>query len=185
MVCTLPATWELTAWLSTDVLAEVITDRPGPTTRCTRYGYMSVPWLAMAAENIASCSGVTASLYWPMAENAVSDLSFCGTGGITLGTTGSGIDSGLFMANWLAYWRRVGAPRLMPRLPNAELQDIQNAWMIGGFPLPQISPPSLTNWCPFGKCSGDGAWTRAFVSFTRPVEKAAELVTILNEDPGG
>src|SRR5215469_2567702 len=145
MACTLAATCGETAWLSMDVFAEVITDRPGPTTRCTRYGYISVPWLAIAAENIASCSGVTASLYCPMAAKAVSDLSFCGTGGSTLGTTGSGIDSGLFRPNWPAYCRSVGAPSCIPRLPNAELQDIQNAWMIGGFPSPQISPPSLTS----------------------------------------
>ena len=63
---------------------------------------MSVPWSATAAENIASCSGVTASLNCPMADNAVSDGSVQpGTLGITLGTTGSGIDSGLFIPNWL------------------------------------------------------------------------------------
>src|SRR5215469_1183895 len=185
MACRLVATPGLIAWLSTWVLAESITDRPCPTTRCTRYGYMSLPPFATAAENIASWSGVTWSLYCPMAENAVSDLSFSGTGGITLGTTGSGIDRGLFMPNWLAYWRRVGAPSCIPRLPNAELQDIQNAWMIGGLPSPQISPPSLTSVCPFGSWSGDGAWTSEFVFFTRPVEKAAELVTTLNEEPGG
>src|SRR5215469_9767564 len=105
---------------------------------------------------MASWSGVTASLYCPIAVNAVSDLSFSGTGGTTLGTTGSGIDSGLFMPNWPAYWRRVGAPSCIPRLPNAELQDIQNAWMIGGFPSPQISPPSLTSTWVFGSGSGDG-----------------------------
>src|SRR5215469_5934919 len=146
---------------------------------------MSLPWLAIAAANIASCSGVTASLYCPMAAKAVSDLSFCGTGGSTLGTTGSGIDSGLFRPNWPAYCRSVGAPSCIPRLPNAELHDIQNAWMIGGFPSPQISPPSLTSTWPFGSGSGDGAWIRVFVFWTRPVEKAAELVTILNEEPGG
>ena len=35
-----------------------------------------------------------------MAENAVSDGSVL-TSGSTLGTTGSGMDSGLFMPNWL------------------------------------------------------------------------------------
>src|SRR5262245_57384594 len=92
MLCRLPATCELTAWLSTEGLACLITDRPGPTTRCTRYGYMSVPLLATAAENIASWNGVTASLYCPMAVNAVSDLSVQpGPSGTTLGTTGSGM----------------------------------------------------------------------------------------------
>ena len=45
----------------------------------TRYGVISLPPLAIAAANIASCSGVTVSLYCPMAENAVR----AGLGGMT------------------------------------------------------------------------------------------------------
>ena len=44
----------------------------------TRYGLISVPPLAMAAANMASCSGVTVSLNWPIAESAVSDRSLSG-----------------------------------------------------------------------------------------------------------
>ena len=55
-----------------------------------------------AAENSASCSGVTASLNWPIAVNAVSDGSVQPfTSGSTLGTTGSGMDSRLFIPNRL------------------------------------------------------------------------------------
>src|SRR5215469_15702055 len=91
-----------TAWLSVLGLALVITDRPGPTTCCTRYGYIRVPWFAMAAENMASWNGLTASLNCPIAEKAVSDGSVQPlTSGSTLGTTGTGIDSFLFMPNKL------------------------------------------------------------------------------------
>ena len=41
-------------------------------TCCTRSGFISVPPLATAAANMASCSGVTVSLNWPIAEKAVS-----------------------------------------------------------------------------------------------------------------
>ena len=148
---------------------------------------MSEPWLAMAAEKRASWSGVTSSLNCPIAVMAVNDGSVQpDTSGSTLGTTGSGIDNGLFMPNWLEYWRSSGAVTLMPRAPNAVLQDCQNAWMIGGCPSPQVSPPSLTRWLvPLGSVSTGGAGTGVCGLATLPSENAAELVTILKDEPGG
>src|SRR5271165_1278465 len=72
IICfTLLATVELTAWLSVEGWVDWTTDKSEAVTCWMRYGFISVPPLAMAAENIASCSGVTVSLNWPMAENAV------------------------------------------------------------------------------------------------------------------
>src|SRR5215469_3747856 len=57
--------------------------------------------------------------------------------------------------------------------------------MICGFPFPQTSPPSLIRWCPLGSVSTVGAGTRLLVLATLCVLNAAELVTTLNDDPGG
>src|SRR3981081_1877639 len=83
------ATCAFTAWDSGDGLVLWIVLRSGAWTDCTRYGFISVPWLAIAAASMASCSGVTSSLSWPIAVYAVSDLSV--TRGMTLGETGIGI----------------------------------------------------------------------------------------------
>src|SRR5215472_12927004 len=57
--------------------------------------------------------------------------------------------------------------------------------MIGGWPSPQSSPPSLLSWCPLGRFSGCGAFTVVLVFATLPVENAPALVTTLNDEPGG
>src|SRR5258708_29155753 len=73
----------------------------------------------------------------------------------------------------------------MPIWPNAVLHESQNASMTCGWPLPQIWPLSLLSWWPLGRVNGCGAFTVAFGPATLPVENAAELVTSLNDDPGG
>src|SRR6266516_2447391 len=65
------ATRELITCRSTAGRACRITAWPGARTWEIRYGRSSVPLLAMAAASMASCSGVTVSLNWPMAESAV------------------------------------------------------------------------------------------------------------------
>ncbi len=62
------ATVEETGWLSTAAGVVCTVVRSLAVICWTRYGFISVPPLAMAAANMASCSGVTVSLYWPMAE---------------------------------------------------------------------------------------------------------------------
>src|SRR6202034_4127342 len=61
-----------TGWLSWTGLVASTVLRSLAVTCLTRYGVISLPPLAMVAANMASCSGVTVSLYCPMAENAVS-----------------------------------------------------------------------------------------------------------------
>ncbi len=69
--------------------------------------------------------------------------------------------------------------------PNAVLQDSQKAWMIGGWPSPQGSLSSLIRKWPLPSDRLVGAGTWLFVFATAPVENAAELVMILNVEPGG
>src|SRR3984893_11691761 len=117
---------------------------------------------------MASCSGVTASLSWPIAVYAVSDGSV--TRGTTLGETGIGIVRlELFQPNLAAEFFRVAPPSLMPIWPNAVLHESQNAWMTGGCPLPHSSPASLLSWCPLGRVSGCGAVTVALRIASLPV----------------
>src|SRR5487761_975501 len=73
IICpTLLATLGDTAWFSITGAVLFTVLRSLATTDWTRYGDISLPPLAIAAENIASCIAVTVSLNWPMAENAVS-----------------------------------------------------------------------------------------------------------------
>src|ERR1700733_19242 len=145
---------------------------------------MTLPWFAIAAASRASCSGVTWSSSWPIEEIAVSDWS--GILGITLGETCIGIvrfES--FQPNLLAWLCSPGPPTFMPMFANAVLQDSRNAWMTWGWPPKQVSAASLLSVLPLGSVSGCGAAMVACGPATLPVENPAELVMILNEEPGG
>src|SRR5580658_2854101 len=83
------ATDALTGVDSTDGVVLLIVVRSGACTDSSRYGRISTPLLAIAAASIASCSGVTVSLYCPIAVMPVSDAS--GTVLRLLGDTGIGI----------------------------------------------------------------------------------------------
>src|SRR6266568_5515614 len=85
----LPATCGVVTCDSTDGLVFWMVVKSGACTCCTRYGGISLPWLAIAAASMASCRGVTSSSSWPIAVYAVSDLSVIS--GTTLGETFSGI----------------------------------------------------------------------------------------------
>src|ERR1700691_1836461 len=144
---------------------------------------MSVPWLAIAAASMASCSGVAWSSSWPIELIAVNDGSVIL--GITLGETGIGIVRfASFQPNLLAWLCRAGPPTFMPMFANAVLQDSRKAWMTCGLPPKQVSSPSLLRRLPLGSRSGCGAETVACGLATLPVENPAEPVMILNEEPG-
>src|SRR5215475_2785514 len=125
---TYPATCAETGSLNTRGEAFWIVARPGAMTCCTRYGYISLPPFAMAAENIASCRGDISSLNWPMAENAVKDGSVQpGPAGNEPGVTWNGMLNVLFTPNNSAWLRSAGALSRMPSLAKAVLQDSANA----------------------------------------------------------
>src|SRR5580698_8302796 len=146
---------------------------------------MSLPLLAMAAANIASCSGDTSSLNCPIADIAVYDLSLSGTAGNEPGVTGNGMFSVLFTPNCSAMFLSTGAVSRMPSLAKAVLQDSRKASLMGGLPLAQGSSPSLCSKLPFGRVRTVGAGMVVLGLATRPLVNAAEPVTILKDEPGG
>src|SRR5580693_6763856 len=133
----------LTGWLSTDGVVELTTARSDAVTCWIRYGFISVPLLAIAAANIASCSGVTVSLNWPMAEYAV--VARLGGRSYWLGEV---VTPGMFRLVFMPYASamRFSAPplRSRPMLPNVVSQDCENAHTSVVLPLapaePQTSP---------------------------------------------
>src|ERR1700733_147892 len=110
------------------------------------YGRISLPLLAIVADSMASCSGVTVSSFWPMADMAAKDNA--GSSGNLLATTGRGMV-------------RFGSLN-----PHAS-------------PLLLIS---LVLLC--GRVRLVGAST-SVLGEALPWLNRAELVTILNVDPGG
>ena len=141
----------------------------------------------MAAENMASCSGVTVSSFWPIADSAVVALS--GSSGKLLCATGVGIFRfGSFIPYFSAMLFSVAEPSCMPMLAKAVLQDSVNAVMIVALLLPRVpqtSPSLLIRWAVLcGSCRLTGASTTVF-GLELPCENAAELVTILKVEPGG
>jgi hypothetical protein len=90
----------------------------------TRYGFMTVPLLAMAALTIAICSGVTRTSYCPMAACAA-----CGalSGGTVLEVTRIGTLRESPKPNLAACARSASPPRVSPSQPNAVLQEISRA----------------------------------------------------------
>src|SRR5215468_447601 len=191
IICfTLLATAGLTDWLNTDDWVDWTTARSEAVTCWIRYGFISVPLLAIAAENIASCSGVTVSLYWPMAENAVS-ARLGGTRYWLGATVTPGISRlALFIPNLSAMFFSAPPPRFMPSLPNVVSQDCENAWMIVVWPLasalPHSSPLSLCSLLTVcGSVSTCGESTMLFVVRLMSWVNHEALVTILNVEPGG
>src|SRR6201997_572682 len=191
IICfTLLATAGLTAWLNCFGWVESTTDRSEAVTCWIRYGVISVPPLAIAAENIASCSGVTVSLNWPIAENAVSGR----LGGVTywLGAT---VTPGMprlasFMPNASAWFFSAPPPSCMPRLPNVVSQDCENAHRIVVWPVaPALPHTSLLSLCSLlvvcGSDSTCGESTMLFGLRVASCANHAELVTILKVEPGG
>ena len=69
---TLLATAGETAWFNTEGAVFCTVLRSLATMPCTTYGFISLPPLAIAAENMASCIAVAVSLNCPIAEYAVS-----------------------------------------------------------------------------------------------------------------
>src|SRR5215469_8426034 len=127
IICfTLLATAGLTGRLNTDDWVDCTTARSEAVTCWIRYGFISVPLLAIAAENSASCSGVTVSLYWPMAENAV--VARLGGSRYWLGAT---VRPGMFRSVSMPYRSAVlfsaPPPMSMPSLPKVVSQDCENA----------------------------------------------------------
>ena len=108
--------------------------------------------------------------------------------GTTLAATGSGtLRLGLFNPNRLAYLTQRRARRAScPRLPKAVLQDSQERLddrrvaVAAGLVVVVDQDVAVAQ-----RQARSGPGTVAFVPATRPVEKAAELVMILNVEPGG
>src|SRR5665647_234094 len=149
----------------------------------TRYGFMTVPLLAMAALTIAICRGVTRTSYWPMAACAV-----CGalSGGTTLGVTLIGTRRESPKPNLAACARRASPPRLSPSQPNAVLQEISRACVR----VVLLFVPH-GRWSSVGKLMVDRG--RSSVagpgildsSVNLPEDSAAAAVTSLKVEPGG
>src|SRR5215469_6426868 len=190
IICfTLLATAGLTGRLNTDDWVDWTTARSEAVTCWIRYGFISVPLLAMAAENIASCSGVTVSLYWPMAEYAVS-ARLGGTRYWLGATVTPGISRLVFMPNLSVMVFSAPPPRFMPSLPNVVSHDCENAQRIVVWPLapalPHTSPLSLCSLLTVcGSVSTCGESTMLFVVRLMSWVNHAALVTILNVEPGG
>src|SRR6476646_10802225 len=153
-----------------------------------RYGFISTPSLATVAANIASCSGVTVVSCCPIASKAVNDLSFSAVklDSATF-TPAMSAALGLFRPKFVAIDLIVLPPRSMPSCANGVLQDWANAKITGVWPdpSPHCSLLSLLSRFPLGRWSGCGE--AIFWSGFR-VESwlyQAELVTILNVEPGG
>src|SRR5690242_5012140 len=75
----------------------------------------------------------------------------------------------------------------MPIFANGVLHDWANAmstWVLPE-PLPHCSPLSLLSGLPFGRISGCGESTTVLVFLVESWVYQAELVTILNVEPGG
>src|SRR5215468_27791 len=108
-----------------------------------------VPPLAIAAATIASCSGVSVSLNWPIDDNAICAGSV--RAGYALALTGSGIVSFELLKPYaLAMLCSAEPPTVTPSLANAVLQDTVRANWMGGCPLPQGAPASFARvlWLP-------------------------------------
>src|ERR1700753_787131 len=81
----------------------------------------------------------------------------------------------------------VEPPTCMPSSANGVLQDWANASITGvlGAPVPQISPSSLLRVLPLGRVSGCGEATATSGVLDELWSYQAEVVTILNVEPGG
>src|SRR6516165_9164847 len=94
----------------------------------------------------------------------------------------------LFMPKSSAKLLSAGAPRVMPRLPKVVSQDCANAvsrlaWPL---PLPHTSPSLLVRMCVVcGSFSCVGELTLVCGVLAGFLVRYAELVTILNVEPGG
>ncbi len=151
----------------------------------TRYGVITVPWLAMPATSIAICSGVARTSYWPIADCAVSG-GFRSRGN-TLGATGIGTFSRVSNPNASACLRIAASPSFIPIAPNVVLHDRCSAWVIVVWLLPGVQVPlkSLGNEmlvCGSGRVAGPGTGE---VGVYCPELNAAAAVTNLNVEPGG
>src|SRR6201996_6814416 len=136
---------------------------------------------------MASCSGVTVSSFWPMADMAGKDCP--SSSGKLLATTGSGmVRSGLLKPYFSASAFSAAEPSCMPMLANAVLHDSVNAVSMVAVPLPivpQASPSlliSLVLLC--GRVRLVGASTTELGELL-PWPNRVELVMILKVDPGG
>ena len=138
----------------------------------------------MAAAIIATCSGVTRTSYWPIADCAVcGGLSWAGT---VLGVTGMGTVRDRPKPNFAAWSCRALAPSLSPRPANAVLQEICRARVIETTPPgPQATEKSLCSLavvCGRSSTAGPGIWLDSVYC---PVDSAAAAVTSLKTEPGG
>src|SRR5208283_1812118 len=92
------------------------------------------------------------------------------------------------MPNFSAMLLSAAGPRFMPILPKAVSQDWANAVISGAWPLPlpQISPLLLVStWVVCGSVSWVGESTLVLIVVLGFWVSSAELVTILNVEPGG
>ncbi len=143
-----------------------------------------MPLLAMAAEIIATCRGVTRTSYWPMADWA--SWGWLSSAGTELGVTVIGTDNRSPMPNFAAWARKSSAPTCMPSHPNAVLQEISSACvrlvlLLGPqLPLKSLGRSALV--CGRSSTAGPGIWLS---SVNLPDSSAAAAVTILKVDPGG
>ena len=107
-------------------------------------------------------------------------------GGNVLGVTVSGTCRVRPNPNFAACWLRASAPRVMPRLPNAVLQEIRSAFSSVTWPPgPQGCRSSFGRVifvCGSGSSAGPGIRVSGLY---RPVESAVALVMSLKVEPGG
>src|SRR5215469_8409633 len=81
----------------------------------------------------------------------------------------------------------VSPPIWTPSWANGVLHDMANAWMAGVWPdpSPQVSPLSLLRKFPFGSLSGWGEASGVWGVLAALWLYQAEVVAILNVEPGG
>ena len=154
-----------------------------------RYGVMTSPPFAIAAETMATWSGVTVTLPCPIADSAVCAPSSAVPSrsvGNWLCVTFIGIVRSVSKPNFTACSWMASAPRSMPSCPNAVLQETRSASASVVDPVPeQLAPPKLPR---TELDCGSWSWSGAGISLSGvrvPDSSAAAAVTSLNVDPGG